>query len=63
MLFTYQKKTGKIITSQTTILPAIQEREYIQIDIDNNTNTKKKKNFYIDMFSRTENPTKCSSCN
>jgi hypothetical protein len=37
MLFTYQKKTGKIITSQTTHLPAIQEKGYIQIDIDNNT--------------------------
>lgn len=63
MLFTYQKKTGKVITSQTTHLPAIQEKGYIQFDIDNNTNTNNKKQFYIDMFSRTENPTKCSSCN
>jgi len=67
MLFTYQKKTGKLITSQTTILPAVEQREYIQMDIYDNTNTntniKNKNNFYMNMFSRIENPTKCSSCN
>ena len=41
MLFTYQKKTQKIITTQTTNLPAFQEKEHVQINVNytNNINT------------------------
>ena len=61
MLFTYQKKTGKLITSQTTYLPSIQQKDYIQIDVNykNNNNNA----FSTNIFSRVAKTTsKCDSC-
>lgn len=59
MLFTYQKKTKKLITSQTIQLPAVQEKGDIKIDITN-TNISMQ---YNNIFSRVETTgTKCLNC-
>jgi len=64
MLFTYQKKTQKLITNQTTNIPAFQEKGNIQIDMNYNNNTNSWYAIYnANMFNRVEKTTKCSSCN
>jgi len=64
MLFTYQKKTQKLITNQTTNLPAVQEKGNVQIDVNYNTNTNSwYAKYNTNMFNRVEKTTKCSSCN
>ena len=60
MLFTYQKKTGKLITSQTTHLPAIQQNDNVQIDYTYNINNNN--NFITNIFSRARKTSKCDSC-
>ena len=64
MLFTYQKKTGKLITSQTTHLPAIQQKDYVQIDVNYNNNNNNNNNnaFSTNIFSRLVKTSKCDSC-
>ena len=63
MLFTYQKKTGKLITSQTTHLTAIQQKDYVQIDVNyNNTNNNTNNAFSTNIFSRLVKTSKCDSC-
>ena len=65
MLFTYQKKTGKLITSRTTHLPSIQQNDYVQIDVNyNNANNNNANNnmFSTNLFSRAVKTTKCDSC-
>jgi capsular polysaccharide biosynthesis protein len=75
MLFTYQKKTQKIITTQTTDLPSFQEKENVQLNVNyintNNTfipslfiqNEQHQRNWNNNMFYRVEKTSKCSSCN
>jgi hypothetical protein len=62
MLFTYQKKTGKLITSQTTHLPAVKQNDYVQIDVNYN-NAKNNNTFSTNIFSRVaKTSNNCDSC-